>query len=189
MKEFVNKYLFITVSILILALTATISIGLFFMTFSGKLSTEHQDWGALGSYLSGTVGVVAASLAVVWLIKSVHLQKNELAHLKQELKGSSDEQKKQTFISALSALISSSRQAITEYQQDLIALNAGDKHFHPMLTDVDLRMAMDNEQRKVVFYETQLELYLKDQYVDPYKNKASEKVTSISFDDLDRIPF
>ena len=187
MKEFIEKYLFISLSFLLLALTTVVSIGLFFITFSGELSTNHQDWGALGSYLSGTVGVVAASLAVIWLIKSVHLQKVELAHLKKELKDSSNEQKKQTYINALSALISSSRQAITEYQKDLIAPNAGDKHFHPMLTDVDLRMAMDKEQSKVLFYERQLEFYLKDQYVDPYKNNYTHANTS--FSEENDIPF
>ncbi|EIZ1345070.1 hypothetical protein MOU86_004587 [Vibrio parahaemolyticus] len=171
MKKALKEYYFIVFSFLVLIGVSGVSISLFFTKFSGELSGQQEDWGAFGSYLSGTVGVLAACLAVIWLMKSVHLQKIELAHLKNELANSAEEQRKQTHISALSALISSSRQAVSEYQQDLIALNTGDKHTHPLLSDIDMKMAMDDEQRKIFFYQKQLESYLKEQYVDPYKEK------------------
>lgn len=189
MSESMKKYFFIAVSCLVLLGVTVTTLVLFFNTFSGPISKNYQDWAALGSYLSGTVGVVAAGLAVVWLMKSVQLQKIELAHLKGELEKSSIEQKNQTYISALSALISSSRQAISEYQQDLIALNAGDKHFHPMLSDVDLRMAMDSEQMKVVFYEKELAKYLKDQYIGPCKSKQVTATSNVENYEIDETPF
>lgn len=161
-------------SISILVGATFLAFGLFFYEFNGKLSNNHQDWGAFGSYLSGTLGVLAACLAVIWLMMSVHLQKVELQQLKDELTSSAAEQKKQTYISALSALISSSRQAVSEYQNDIIALKDGYSHILPLASDVDIRMALDEESRKIFFYQKQLECYLEEKYIDPYANKETE---------------
>ncbi|MFZ3409019.1 hypothetical protein [Vibrio chagasii] len=167
MKQLITKNIALIVSGAILAGLSISSLVLFFSKFNGGLSGNQQDWGAFGSYLSGTVGVVAACLAVIWLMISVHLQKQELKHLKDELASSAEEQKKQTYISALSALISSSRQAISEYQSDLIALNDGDEHLHPMADKQHLLMSIDSEWAKITFYQKQIEQYLKEQYVKP----------------------
>ncbi|WP_318481254.1 hypothetical protein [Photobacterium leiognathi] len=170
MKQLVIRNLALIISGLILIGLTLSSLVLFFSKFNGGLSGNQQDWGAFGSYLSGTVGVVAACLAVIWLMISVHLQKKELNHLKNELASSAEEQKKQTYISALSALISSSRQAIAEHQNDLIALNDGDEHLHPFFDKTHLLMSIDNEWARINFYQKQIEQYLKEQYVKTESN-------------------
>lgn len=170
MKQLITRNLALIISGLILLGLTLSSLVLFFSKFNGGLSGNQQDWGAFGSYLSGTVGVVAACLAVIWLMISVHLQKQELKHLKNELASSAEEQKKQTYISALSALISSSRQAIAEHQNDLIALNDGDEHLHPFADKAHLLMSIDSEWAKITFYQKQIEQYLKEQYVKPESN-------------------
>ncbi|ALO34507.1 hypothetical protein CMT41_07095 [Colwellia sp. MT41] len=182
MFTYFKKNFAITSSFIILIGAVITFLGMFFSNFNGEVSNSQQDWGAFGSYISGTIGVLAACLAVVWLMISVHLQKVELQHLKSELASSADEQKKQTYISALTALISSSRQAITEYQNDLMALNNGSKHLHPMVDKVGIFMSIDEELMKLKFYQEQIAIYLKEQYVDPYPNKGSSTVS-------DDIPF
>lgn len=152
-------------SLLILLITTIISLTLFFKVFNGPLSVNHEIWGAFGSFISGTIGVIAACTAVIWLIISVHLQKTELEQLKNELVSSANEQKKQTNISALSALINSSRLSIASYQNDLIALNSGEKHLHPMDDEQSIHQRIDEEWRRLSFYQSAIESYLEQKYV------------------------
>jgi len=151
-------------SISIFLVVSTFSFGSFFYKFNAGLSSEQQDWGAFGSFLSGTLGVLIALLAVIWLIKSVQMQKKELVHLKSELKATSNEQKKQTQISALSALISSSESAINVLESKLVATNSGDKHLHPMEDIMFIHDLINEEERKISFYKVRLESYLPEIY-------------------------
>ena len=63
-----------------------------------------------------------------------------------------------------------------------MALNNGSKHLHPMVDKVGLFMSIDKESMKLKFYQEQIAIYLKEQYVDPYPNKGSSTVN-------DDIPF
>ena len=93
MFTYFKKNFAITSSFIVLIGAVITFLAMFFSNFNGEVSNSQQDWGAFGSYISGTVGVLAACLAVVWLMISVHLQKVELQHLKSELASSADEQK------------------------------------------------------------------------------------------------
>lgn len=154
------------ISLAVLIIATVIMLLLFFYKFNGPLSEKYEAWSAFGSYISGTVGVLAAFTAVIWLIISVHLQKTELEHLKNELSASADEQRKQTNISALAALINSSRQSIAGHQNDLIALNSGEKHLHPMLDDQSIHNMIDREWKKLSFYQSEIESYLDHKYIN-----------------------
>lgn len=157
------------------ALTAlsAFCLGVFLYQFNGQLSESQQDWGAFGSYMSGTIGVFAACLAVIWLIRSVSLQQIELQHLKAELKSSSNEQIKQTHISALTALLTSNQQAIASDRTLLSAMNndsEGDSikkeygatalRFHTL----NIEGRIECNSKKIDFYEKQLEGYLLQVY-------------------------
>lgn len=154
----------------VLVLAVVFFTGVYFITFNGNASTEHSDWGDFGSYVSGTIGVLAACLAVIWLMISVHLQKIELRELKAQLAESESEQKKQTHIGALSAVLNSSVQALAQYQNNLIALNNGEEHLHPMDDRISIHLRMDEEFAKMTFYQKQMEKYLQDKY--PEKKPA-----------------
>lgn len=180
MSKFLKAHRETVLSIIILIVTVSVSLGSFFFKFNGELSGTHSNWGDFGSFVSGTIGTVATCLALIWLIISVNLQKIELARLKIELEQSSNEQKKQTHISALAALINSSQQAISGHQNDLIARKNG-VELEFMASESDIRIAMDDEWRKLYFYEGQIKVYLKEQYTDPYANNASKQEPDLPF--------
>jgi hypothetical protein len=173
MIKFLRDYKEAILSITFLVGTVSASLGTFFYKFNGELSGTHSNWGDFGSFISGTIGVVAACLAVIWLIISVNLQKIELARLKAELKQSANEQKKQTHISALTALVNSSQQAISGHHNDLVARKNG-VELESMATEADIRMGINSELLKLKFYEDQIKLYIKEQYIDPYVKKTTE---------------
>ncbi|MDC5805215.1 hypothetical protein OPW36_18455 [Vibrio europaeus] len=164
MVKYIRENRSIFVSVFLLVFVGIVSFGSFFFKFNGGLSSDQQDWGAFGSFLSGTLGVLIAFLAVAWLIKSVQIQKKELSHLKNELKATGMEQQKQTEISALSALISSSESAISVYESKLVAMNNGDKHLHPMEDNILLHNLIHEEERKINFYKNKLESFLSEVY-------------------------
>jgi hypothetical protein len=174
MVSFLKEYKEAILSLSILIGAIAISLGTFFYKFNGELSGTYSNWGDFGSFISGTIGVIAACLAVIWLIISVNLQKVELARLKTELEQSSNEQKKQTYISALTALINSSMQAIAGHQNDLVARKNG-VELEIVLNEPGIRMAMNAEWRKLKFYEEQIKMYLKEQYTDPYGSSQQEE--------------
>ncbi len=178
---FLKSNILIIFSLLFLIVVGGLCVGSFFHTFSGGVSNDQQDWGNFGSYLSGTIGVLAACLAVIWLMISVHLQKIELSNLKAQLEESEKEQKKQTHISALSAMLNSSTQALAQYQSNLIALNNGEAHLHPMDDRIGIHLRMDKEWQKMNFYQTQMEAYLLEKYPE-------EESTSVALGD-DGSPF
>ncbi|MEZ9667439.1 hypothetical protein AB4284_07110 [Vibrio breoganii] len=133
---------------------------LYYFSFGGELSQRSDDWGAFGSYLSGTAGVIIALFAVIWLIYSVSIQKEELAQLKNELEKSGDEQVIQTKISALTALINSYGTAASVSQQKLNACNDGTNHFLPNETPETIKTKMQDELSNMVKYTKELEILL-----------------------------
>ena len=119
--------------------------------------------------MSGTIGVFAACLAVTWLIRSVSLQKQELQHFKDELESLFNEQRKQTHINALTALLTSNQQAIANDRTLLNTINNGsegesfkkNKGTTALLlytTRIEGRIQCNIDA--VDFYESQLEGYL-----------------------------
>ncbi|RBW64928.1 hypothetical protein DS893_12085 [Vibrionales bacterium C3R12] len=125
------KYSLKLLSVMVLLLLSIFCLGLYFNQFNGVFSEKQQDWGAFGSYVSGTIGVFSACLAVLWLIRSVTLQQVELQHLKDELKSSSTEQKNQTHIGALTALLTSNQQALAN-EKILLAKVTNENSIDPM---------------------------------------------------------
>jgi len=149
--------------------------GVFFYQFDGQFSRNQQDWGAFGSYISGTIGVLAACLAVIWLIRSVSIQQKELIYLKDELKNSFNEQKKQTHINALTAILNSKQQVIAndrsllselknDYESGLIDNSDKGKTaliFHTCMIEYRINKTV----REISFYEGQIDTYLSCKYV------------------------
>lgn len=148
------------VSIIIVIGVLVATSVLYYLSFGGELSKKSDDWGAFGSYLSGTAGVIIALFAVLWLIYSVSIQKEELAQLKNELEKSGDEQVIQTKISALTALINSYGTAASVSQQKLNACNDGTNHFLPNETPETIKAKMQDELGNMAKYTKELEVLL-----------------------------
>ena len=107
--------------------------------------------------MSGTVGITIAFLAVIWLIYSVTIQRIELSRLKTQLEESGMEQRKQTEISALTALINSYGTAASVSQQKLNACNDGINHILPNETAESIKEKMQYELKQMQNYTNQLE--------------------------------
>lgn len=164
-----SKSFFKWLSIIALIICSVFCLSVFLYQFNGQFSSNQQDWGAFGSYMSGTVGVFAACLAVAWLIRSVSLQQLELESLKAELKSSSKEQIKQTHISALTAILTSNQQAIANDRALLFGVNNGTegesiKKQHGAMALVfhsrSIEERIEYISNEIAFYEKQLEGYL-----------------------------
>ncbi|UAL41583.1 hypothetical protein K8B83_11730 [Shewanella inventionis] len=149
-------------SIIIVVGVLVIASALYYFSFSGELSQKSDDWGAFGSYLSGTAGVIIALFAVIWLIYSVSIQKDELEQLKGELKKSGVEQVIQTKISALTALINSYGTAASVSQQKLNACNDGNNHFLPNETAETIKIQMQEELSNMKKHTKELEVLLRN---------------------------
>lgn len=175
-----SKSLLKWLSVIALIVLSAFCLGVFLYQFNGQFSENQQDWGAFGSYMSGTIGVFAACLAVAWLIRSVSLQQVELQHLKAELKSSSNEQIKQTHISALAAILTSNQQAIANDRTLLSAMNNGSegesiKKEHGatalMSQTISIKGRIEYISNEIAFYEIQLESYLPEVY-KPSESKS-----------------
>ena len=136
------------------------SIFLYASVFTGTLSVNSNDWGAFGSYLSGTAGVTIALFAVIWLIYSVSIQKEEIIELKNELKKSAIEQENQTVISGLTAIISSYGTAAQITQLKLNGCNDGDNHLLAGETLNSIKSQFESELNKVNEFTALLEAKL-----------------------------
>jgi len=153
----IEKYWKSLLSLVVVLATLAISIFLYASVFNGALSNNSNDWGAFGSYLSGTAGVTIALFAVIWLIYSVSIQKEEIGQLKIELKKSAKEQEQQTEISALIALISSYGTSAQVTQLKLNGCNDGDNHILKGETIDSIKNELKYELAKVNEFTAQLE--------------------------------
>ncbi len=127
------------------------------------LSSENSDWGNLGSFISGTLGTLAASFALFWLIFSVNIQKEEIDNLKVNLDLTLDEQKKQTELSALTSMISVCEHEITVIHQDLISRETG-VELESFATVADLRVSLMEKNAEMSSYRSEIQRILQFKY-------------------------
>lgn len=65
----------VSIASAILGITIATILGLYFRNFSGPMSSDPDDWGAFGDYISGTLNTVIAllnAIAFVWLTYVIH---------------------------------------------------------------------------------------------------------------------
>ncbi|MCK9396279.1 MAG: hypothetical protein M0Q44_11890 [Methylobacter sp.] len=80
---------------------------LYLFNFHYGLSIENDDWGAFGGYFGGILSPVIALFAFYLIAKTYELQKTELEATRRLLKESTDAQKNQIKLAALTALLNS----------------------------------------------------------------------------------
>jgi large-conductance mechanosensitive channel len=81
--------------------------GFYFANFHNGLSIENGDWGTFGDYFGGILNPVIAAFAFYLIAKTYELQKRELEATRSLLKESTDSQKNQIKLAALTALLNS----------------------------------------------------------------------------------
>ncbi|MGR9014749.1 MAG: type II toxin-antitoxin system HicB family antitoxin [Gammaproteobacteria bacterium] len=100
--SFARKHLVGVVCIIVL-----IVLGFYFGNFHNGLSKGNGDWGTFGDYFGGILNPVIASFAFYLIAETYKLQKKELVATRNLLKVSTDAQKDQIKLAALTALLNS----------------------------------------------------------------------------------
>lgn len=82
-------------------------VGFYFVNFHNGFSNINGDWGTFGDYIGGILNPVIAAFAFYLIAKTYELQKRELEATRSLLGVSTDAQKDQIKLAALTALLNS----------------------------------------------------------------------------------
>ncbi|MBV7548350.1 hypothetical protein KW849_18880 [Pseudomonas sp. PDM26] len=72
------------VGVLLLVIGFVISVGLYLKTFDGGLSSNANDWSALGSFFGGVFGPIISAVTLIALLKTLRLQHQTLMSQKKD---------------------------------------------------------------------------------------------------------
>ncbi len=84
-----------------------IVFGFYFINFHNDFSDANTDWGTFGDYVGGILNPIIAAFAFYLIAKTYALQKTELEATRSLLEISTDAQKNQIKLAALTALLNS----------------------------------------------------------------------------------
>ncbi|MDX8126331.1 hypothetical protein QLH52_03490 [Methylomonas sp. OY6] len=85
----------------------SVVIGGYFFNFNDQLSDRNEVWGTFGDYVGGILNPVIAAFAFYLISKTYELQKRELEATRSLLEVSTDAQKQQIKLAALTVLLNS----------------------------------------------------------------------------------
>jgi large-conductance mechanosensitive channel len=97
-------------------------VGFYFANFHNGLSGENGAWGTFGDYFGGILNPVIASFAFYLIAKTYELQKRELEATRSLLEVSTDAQKNQIKLAALTALLNSNLTRISLLESEKLSL-------------------------------------------------------------------
>lgn len=100
-------------------------VGFYLYKFHNGFSIENGDWGTFGDYVGGILNPVIAAFAFYLIAKSYELQKKELAETRKLLEVSTNAQKDQIKLAALTALLNSNLTRISMIESDKGSLLQG----------------------------------------------------------------
>jgi hypothetical protein len=100
-------------------------VSFYFVNFHNGFSKINGDWGTFGDYVGGILNPVIASFAFYLIAKTYELQKTELKATRGLLEVSTDAQKKQIELAALTALLNSNLTRISLLESEKISLLQG----------------------------------------------------------------
>ena len=95
----------------------------YFANFHNGLSEKNEVWGTFGDYFGGILNPVIAAFAFYLIAKTYELQKRELEATRSLLEVSTDAQKNQIKLAALTALLNSNLMRIDRINLDLDRIN------------------------------------------------------------------
>ena len=91
----------------VICLIVLVVIGFYFVNFHSGLSGKNEVWGTFGDYFGGILNPVIAAFAFYLIAKTYELQKTELEATRSLLEVSTNAQKDQIKLAALTALLNS----------------------------------------------------------------------------------
>lgn len=155
--------------VIALCLTALTILGFFFANFHGGLSSDNGVWGTFGDYVGGILNPLIAAFAFYLIARTYELQKNELEATRNLLKISTDAQKDQIKLAALTALLNSNLTRIAMIESEKAILLQGklnNSEGSPILvysTEFFSRQDMiENEIKRIITENKKLESLIKD---------------------------
>jgi large-conductance mechanosensitive channel len=97
-------------------------VGFYFFNFHNGFSKENGDWGTFGDYVGGILNPIIAAFAFYLIDKTYELQKRELEETRKLLQVSTDAQKEQIKLAALTALLNSNLMRISTLEAEKLSL-------------------------------------------------------------------
>ncbi|MDO9107264.1 MAG: hypothetical protein Q7U57_20165 [Methylovulum sp.] len=108
--------------VIALWLIALTILGFYFGNFHGGLSSDNDVWGTFGDYVGGILNPLIAAFAFYLIAESYKLQKRELEATRKLLEDSTDAQKNQIKLAALTAVINTNLTKVSFLNVEKIAL-------------------------------------------------------------------
>jgi len=99
----INTNLVIT----IICFIGLVVFSFYFANFHNGLSETNADWGTFGDYVGGILNPVIAATVLYWIVETFKLQKMELKETRKLLEVSTNGQKEQIKLAALTAHLNS----------------------------------------------------------------------------------
>jgi large-conductance mechanosensitive channel len=119
-------------------------VGFYFANFHNGLSEKNEVWGAFGDYFGGILNPIIAAFAFYLIAKTYELQKRELEATRSLLEVSTDAQKNQIKLAALTAILNSYLMKINMLKSENINLFEN--------VDKNNLIINGNEQEKALIY-------------------------------------
>jgi len=121
-------------------------VSFYFANFHNGFSIENGDWGTFGDYVGGILNPVIAAFAFYLIAKTYELQKRELEATRSLLEVSTDAQKNQIKLAALTALINSNFARISLLESERVKLKQEQVTYGSMRFNCDDPMAQANQE-------------------------------------------
>lgn len=109
----------------ILIVITGIVVAFYFYIFNGQLSDKNEVWGAFGDYFGGILNPFIAAFAFYLIAKTYELQKKELKDTRELLRISSEDQKKQIKLAAITSHLNSVLMRIDHLKSERLSLLQG----------------------------------------------------------------
>ncbi len=110
---------------LVLIVITVIVFVLYFYIFNGQLSDKNEVWGAFGDYVGGILNPFIAAFAFFLIAKTYELQKKELEETRKLLQISSEDQRKQIKLAAITSHLNSVLMRIDHLKSERLSLLQG----------------------------------------------------------------
>jgi large-conductance mechanosensitive channel len=134
--------------IAVICLIVLVVVGFYFVNFHYRLSEKNEVWGTFGDYFGGILNPVIAAFAFYLIAKTYELQKRELEAARSLLKVSTDAQKKQIQLAALTALLNS-------YLMKIDMLNSENINLHENVDKNNLKISGNVQEKKMINNQSQ----------------------------------
>ncbi|PKG40541.1 hypothetical protein [Psychromonas sp. Urea-02u-13] len=113
---------------------------LFLSHFNGAVSNEQGDWGAIGSFVGGTLGPVYAFLALLALLYTIYLQLEELRLTREELQATKEELKRSATAQEASQESMKLQSQLMQKQGDIVKQQQFESTFFNLLSVSERRL-------------------------------------------------